>query len=189
MGRDHDPWYRAQRPGRFGDVLTAARHPGVVTCRGVAVREGHLELHKLQPPGEEPWHRPVNRAQAEADAQVYYAQLEADTAPNDKLDPRRIKDWVETRQPPAPMRRASREIALEVRLERPAEDYLARRLSVLPLSTADRLSWIDPAGYAVAHCNRPADWDDQSSRFRFELSVDLRQVTGEPYLPHRRESP
>lgn len=130
-----------------------------------------------------------NRAQAEADAQVYYAQLDADTAPNDKLDPRRIRDWVETRQPPAPMRRASREIALDVQLERPAGDYLVRQLSVLPLATRDRLRWIDPAGYAVAHCNRPADWDDQSSRFRFELSVDLRQVTGEPYLPHRRETP
>jgi superfamily II DNA/RNA helicase len=130
-----------------------------------------------------------NRAQAEADAQAYYAQLEADTEPNDKLDPRRIRDWVETRQPPAPMQIASREIALDVRLERPAEDYLVRQLSVLPLATADRLSWIDPAGYAVAHCNRPADWSDQSSRFRFELSVDLRQVTGELYLSHRRETP
>lgn len=129
-----------------------------------------------------------NRAQAEADAQAYYAQLEADTEPNDKLDPRRIRDWVETRQPPAPMQIASREIALDVRLERPAEDYLVRQLSVLPLATADRLSWIDPAGYAVAHCNRPADWSDQSSRFRFELSVDLRQVTGELYLSHRRET-
>ncbi|MGX9935828.1 DEAD/DEAH box helicase [Advenella kashmirensis] len=130
-----------------------------------------------------------NRAQAEADAQVYYAQLDAETTSNDKLDPRRIRDWVETLQPPAPMQRASREIALEVRLERPARDYLTRQLSVLPLVTADRLSWIDPAGYAVAHCNRPADWAEQSSRFRFELSVDLRRVTGEPYLPHRRETP
>lgn len=129
-----------------------------------------------------------NRTKAEADAQVYYAQLDADTAPNDKLDPRRIRDWVEARQPPAPMRRASSEIVLDVRLERPAGSYLARQLSVLPLVTADRISWIDPAGYTVAHCDRPADWDERSSRFRFELSVDLRQVTGEPYLPHRRET-
>ena len=130
-----------------------------------------------------------NRAQAEADALAFYAQLDADTAPNDKLDPRRIRDWVETRKPAAPRRRVPHEIALDVRLERPAGDYLARRISVLPLATADHLRWIDPAGYAVAHCNRPADWDDQSSRFRFELSVDLRQVVGEPYLPHRRETP
>ncbi|MCQ4231953.1 DEAD/DEAH box helicase [Pseudomonas stutzeri] len=130
-----------------------------------------------------------DRTQAEAEAQFYYAQLDADTAPNEKLDPRRIRDWVKTRQPSVPMQTASREIAYDVRLERPAQDYLARQLSVLPIATADRLSWIDPAGYAVAHCDRPVDWDDRSSSFRFELSVDQRQVTGEPYLPHRRETP
>ncbi|MCD5982354.1 DEAD/DEAH box helicase [Pseudomonas sp. CDFA 610] len=129
-----------------------------------------------------------DRTQAEAEAQVYYAQLGADTASNEKLDPRRIRDWVETRQPVIPMRMASREITLNVRLERPARDYIARKVSVLPLATGDRLSWIDPAGYVVASCDRPGDWDDQSSRFRFELSVDPRQVTGEPYLLHRLES-
>jgi hypothetical protein len=72
-----------------------------------------------------------NRAQANADAQVYYAQLDANTVPNDKLDPRRIRDWVETRQPPDPMRRASREIALDVRLERPAGELGQPRLSRL----------------------------------------------------------
>lgn len=130
-----------------------------------------------------------DRSQAEADAQIYYAQLDEKIAPNDKLDPRRIRDWVETRQSPSPKREASFEIEIDVRLERPAGDYVARKLSVLPLATADRLSWIDSAGYAVAHCDRPQDWDDKSSLFRFELSVDRRQVTGEPYLPHRRETP
>lgn len=128
-----------------------------------------------------------DRAQAEADAREYYAQLGDDTAPNDKIDPRRIRDWVEARRPPVPVRRVSRDMVLDVQLERLTRDYVVRRLSVLPLSTNDGLSWIDPAGYAVAHCERPADWNDQSSQFRFELSVDLRQVTGEPYLPHWRE--
>ncbi len=128
-----------------------------------------------------------DRAQAEADAQDYYAQLEEGTSANDKLDPRRVRDWVEALRPPAPPRRTPRNISLDVRLERPAGDYLSRQLSVLPLASEDGLSWIDPAGYAVAYCERPADWDDQPSRFRFELSVDRRQVTGEPYLPHRRE--
>lgn len=128
-----------------------------------------------------------DRTQAEADAQDYYAQLEEGTSANDKLDPRRVRDWVEARRPPAPPRRTPRSIALDVWLERPAGDYHSRQLSVLPLASEDGLSWIDPAGYAVAYCERPADWDDQPSRFRFELSVDRRQVTGEPYLPHRRE--
>ncbi|MBB6469953.1 superfamily II DNA/RNA helicase [Aminobacter lissarensis] len=129
-----------------------------------------------------------DRRQAEADAQDYYTQLD-ETEPNDKLDPRRIRDWAEERQAPAPAPPASRDIVLDVRLERPAHEYLVRKLSVLPLVSGDALRWIDPAGYAVAHCDRPANWDDQSSRYRFELSVDQRQVTGETYLPHRNGTP
>ncbi|WP_348633056.1 DEAD/DEAH box helicase [Rhizobium sp. CCGE532] len=131
----------------------------------------------------------TDRAHAELAAQEYYAQLDEGTEANDKLDPRMIRDWAEGRRPPAPSRPAPRNIVLDVRLERPAEGYLVRRLSVLPLVVAETLSWIDPAGYAVAYCDRPADWDDQSSRYRFELSVDRRQVTGEPYLPHRHDAP
>lgn len=128
-----------------------------------------------------------DRAQAEAEAHEYYAQLDDETAPNDKIDPRRIRDWVEARRLPQPVRRASSEIVLDVHLERLARDYVVGQLSVLPLSTDEGLSWIDPAGYTVAHCERPADWNDQSSQLRFELSVELRQVTGEPYLPHQRQ--
>ena len=128
-----------------------------------------------------------DRAQAEADAHDYYAQLEEGTSANDKLDPRRVRDWAEALHPPAPPRRTPRNVALDVRLARPAGDYLSRQVSVLPLASEDGLSWIDPAGYAVAYCERPANWDDHPSRFRFELTVDRRQVTGEPYLPHRRE--
>lgn len=130
-----------------------------------------------------------DRVQAETDAQVYYAQLAVDTAANDKLDPRRIRNWVETRQAPVPMRRELREIKFDVLLKRPAEDYLSHQLSVMPLVIAEQLSWIDPAGYVVANCKRPDDWDEQLSHFRFELSVNKRQVTGEPYLPHRRDLP
>lgn len=130
-----------------------------------------------------------DRAQAEADAEDYYAQLGDETDANDKLDPRRIRDWVEARRASAPPRPTSRDITLDIRLERPARDYLVRRLSVLPLVSGDALRWIDPAGYAVASCDRPADWDDQPTRYRFELSVNRRQVTGEAYLPHRHDPP
>ena len=130
-----------------------------------------------------------DRAQAEADAEDYYAQLGDEAEANDKLDPRRIRDWVEARRVSAPPRPTSRDITLDIRLERPARDYLARRLSVLPLVSGDALTWIDPAGYAVSSCDRPADWDDQPTRYRFELSVNRRQVTGEAYLPHRHDQP
>ena len=129
----------------------------------------------------------LDRAQAEAEAREYYAQFDDDMAPNDKIDPRRIRDWAKEHWRPAPMPRASREMVLDVQLERSARDYVQRRFSVLPLSNDEGLIWIDPAGYAVAHCKRPVDWDDQTSQFHFKMSVDLRQVSGEPYLPYRRE--
>jgi len=130
----------------------------------------------------------INRSQAELDAKDYYAQLDDVADPNDKLDPRRIRDWVQERRLPEPVGEVSRNIALEVNLARPASQYLTRRLSVFPLASGDTLSWIDPAGYSVASSGRPKDWEDQPSRYRFELSVDQRLVSGEPYLPHRRDA-
>jgi superfamily II DNA/RNA helicase len=129
-----------------------------------------------------------DRMQAEAEAQDYYAQLDEETDPNDRLDPRRIRSWIETRRPSAPVRSAPRDISLDVRLERPVREYLVRQMNVLPLESEDALIWIDPAGYAVAHCDRPAGWDGQSSRYRFELSVDRQEVTGEAYLLHGRDA-
>lgn len=127
-----------------------------------------------------------DRAQAETDARGYYAQLDDDIESNDKLDPRSIRDWVEARNAPAPRRARTPNIALDVHLERAVHDYRVKQLSVLPLSSEEGLSWIDPAGYAVAHSERPEDWNDNSSRYRFELSIDKRLVSGEPYLQHRR---
>ncbi|TWB36926.1 DEAD/DEAH box helicase [Nitrospirillum pindoramense] len=129
-----------------------------------------------------------DRMQAEADAQEYYAHLDDEVEPNDKLDPRRIRDWAEARRAPAPSRPVSRDIALDVRLVRPDSDYLVHQLNVFPLMKENGLKWIDPAGYEVAYCDRPADWDDQPSRYRFELSVDQRRVIGEAYLPHRHDT-
>ena len=126
-----------------------------------------------------------DRTQAEADARDYYAQLEKDTSPNDALDPRQIRDWVEDRRPAPPRPAANADMVVGVRLERPAASYNARRISVFPLAHDSGLRWIDPAGYAVAQSDLPKRWDDQSSRFRFELAVDTQTVTGEVYQPHR----
>lgn len=130
-----------------------------------------------------------DRMQAEANAQDYYAQFDDGVDPNAKLDPRRIRDWAETQRPPVTSRSAPIGISLNVRLARPAGEYLAHQLNVLPLERADALIWIDPAGYAVAYCDRPKDWDGKSAAYRFELAVDRREVTGEPYLTHSGATP
>jgi hypothetical protein len=126
-----------------------------------------------------------DREEAETDARDYYALLEQDEDANDTLDPRRIRDWVELRRPPTVFADRFPLIELDVVLERPAKDYQARIISVLPIQVGHHLSWIDPAGYAVARCALPEGWTDQPTRYRFELSVDARTVSGEAYLPHR----
>lgn len=128
-----------------------------------------------------------DRVQAEADASGYYDQLEDEIGPNDALDPRRIRDWVDARRPATARRETTSDIVLNAVLERPLTDYRARRLSVLPIADGAGLSWIDPAGYAVARSERPENWDGQAALYRFELAVDTQTVTGEAYLPHRRE--
>jgi len=129
----------------------------------------------------------VDRRQAESDAAAYHDALDEDVNANDALDPRRIRDWVEARQP-APVRRAGTpDLVIDAWLERPASDYRARTLSVLPLASDAGLSWIDPAGYTVARSELPGDWSSQSSAYRFELSVDTGAVSGDAYLPHRNE--
>jgi hypothetical protein len=67
-------------------------------------------------------------------------------------------------------------------LERPKEDYRSPRLSVLPISVAERIEWIDPAGYTVASSDRAvfANWLDVPS-LEFELIADQSLVTGQLY--------
>jgi hypothetical protein len=128
-----------------------------------------------------------DRPQAEVDARAYYEAFDAAVGANDILDPRTIRDWVEARRPPTERVAAVAGIELGATLERPAADYRFRTLSVLPLIVDNRLNWIDPAGYTVASSDLPSNWSDQPSRYRFELLVDTSTITGEPYLPHRRE--
>lgn len=126
----------------------------------------------------------IDRPQAEEHARAYYESLAQDTNPNDALDPRTIRDWLDARrvrrEEPAPVR----EFTIEAALERAPGDYLRPRLSVLPLEIADRLAWVDPAGYVVARSARPPGWPQHPSSFDFELIVATSRIVGETYLRH-----
>ena len=126
----------------------------------------------------------IDRPQAEADAQVYYDGLPQDTDANDALDPRLIRDWVDARRARREEPVAVREFTIEGALVRPAADYLQPRLIVSPLEVDDRLIWIDPAGYMVAHSDRPLGWPQNPSSFDFELAVADATIVGETYLRH-----
>jgi hypothetical protein len=124
----------------------------------------------------------IDRPQAEEYARAYYDGLPQNIDPNDALDPRTVRDWVDVRLvfPEEPL--AAREFTLEAMLVRPADEYLRPRLTVSPLEVEDRLIWVDPAGYMVARSEKPGDWPDNPSIFEFELDVPDTRIVGNQYL-------
>ena len=126
----------------------------------------------------------VDRPQAEANAQAYYNAQSADADPNDLLDPRAIRDWVDARREPPERRPAELALTIDAVLARPAGDYRQERLTVVPLDGEEGLIWIDPAGYTVARSERPEVWQNIPSSLLFELVVADARVVGEVYRPH-----
>jgi superfamily II DNA/RNA helicase len=126
----------------------------------------------------------IDRPTAEADAQAYYEGLEEGADPNDVLDPRVIRDWVEARRPRPARAPAARNFGLDAVLARNPDDYRQQRITVSPLEGAEGLLWVDPAGYFVARSNRPREWPENPSQFDFELAVAHGSISGEAYLRH-----
>ncbi|RVM06130.1 DEAD/DEAH box helicase [Sinorhizobium meliloti] len=129
----------------------------------------------------------LNRPKAEAEARDYYDSLDVHIDANDMLDPRRIRDWVQSRNSSPAKSSGIADIVLKSVLERPAEVYLSPTLAVFAVEAKTSLMWIDPAGYMVARSDMPEGWRDLSSRYSFELSVRTRTVKGIAYLPHRED--
>ncbi|ABN78476.1 DEAD/DEAH box helicase [Cereibacter sphaeroides] len=127
----------------------------------------------------------VDRPEAERDALDYYASRGDSVDPNEMLDPRAIRAWLDERRPTRTTHAPRGDLAIDVRLALPASDYLNHSMSVLPLLASDGIHWIDPAGYVVANSDLPDEWSDQGARYHFELSVVSSSVLGEPYLRHR----
>ena len=118
-----------------------------------------------------------DRRQAKEKAKAYYAAYDGNADPNKILDPRRIRDWFESSSLDWDIDGPVVPIYLKAKLERSEEDYLNREMSVLPIMEDNRLAWIDPAGYLVAHSECPADWSDQFAiEHTFTLSVDKCQI-------------
>ncbi|MCV3242098.1 hypothetical protein ABID19_005736 [Mesorhizobium robiniae] len=126
----------------------------------------------------------LDRPQAESDAKHYYQARAEETDANALLDPTAIRDWVDARAPVRFARSPQHIATVEVALVRPSADFRRARLAVSPLANAAALTWIDPAGYEVARSAKPVGWDDDLSRYQFELDVASATVSGEPYQLH-----
>ena len=92
----------------------------------------------------------VDRPQAERESEAYYEQLPGDLDNNEKLNPRRIREWLNERGAGVQAARAAGPRPIDVTLARNADAYVEQLLNVMHVETGDGLSWIDGAGYLVA---------------------------------------
>jgi hypothetical protein len=127
----------------------------------------------------------LNRAQADHDAAAYYDQLPGGIDDNQKLNPRRIRDWLNTRDAGDQTPRPAVQLAFDVNLSRDANAYISRNLHVMHYEHDGGLNWIDPAGYLVATSPRPRNWPPDPDRIHFQLNVDRSRINGSPYLQHQ----
>lgn len=127
----------------------------------------------------------TTRQHAEALATNYYASLPVELPPNDRIDPRRIRDWAETIRTAPERERGERTMSFDVNLVRPAREYLQDRIVVFPIQQPDATVWIDPAGYVVANsAGGTVPETTATADFQYELYVTDNTVRGEQYRPY-----
>jgi hypothetical protein len=130
----------------------------------------------------------IDRPHAEVAAGEYYETLPVGLSANDALDPRRIREWLGTRQTQQDSDERISNLSFHVQLVRDVQNYQQSQLAVFPVAPPDtdgQVFWIDPAGYTVATSNHIDDWIVAPSSFSFVLHVSSSQIVGEPYLSHR----
>lgn len=128
----------------------------------------------------------VDRPQAEKQARAFYEERTDVVDPNDLLDPRVIRDWVQSRREGTKAAVPRTDVAVGARLSRPAEAFVVRNVSVSPMASDGGLAWLDPAGHVVAHSERPDAWTDDPEHYDFDLSVETATIVGTAYLRHRQ---
>ena len=126
----------------------------------------------------------TTRKQAEELSQVYYQSVSSMTA-NDQLSPIAIRNWAQQAFAQIEQQRIqlrpSKEIA--VNLLRDFSQSSEPTWRVIPVEVGDEIHWLDPAGFPLASCPKPENWQEKYlDRFDFKLNSNLRLVTSTSYL-------
>ncbi|MEA5464949.1 DEAD/DEAH box helicase [Leptothoe sp. PORK10 BA2] len=126
----------------------------------------------------------TTRRQAEELSQSYYQSVSSLSA-NDQISPIAIRNWAQQafssiEQQPLQLR-PSQQIAIN--LLRDFSQLSEQTWRVIPVEVGDQIHWLDPAGFPLASCPKPENWQEKYlSRFDFELNSNLRVVTSTFYL-------
>lgn len=126
----------------------------------------------------------VSRREAETESRAYYERFPVGTPPNDILDPRQVRDWVEAIRVLAGEPLVVPIFEIEALLTQPPMAYLRTHLIVTPMDIDNSLIWIEAAGYKVATSIKPHNWPDTHSTFEFTLDVANTIIIGSPYRQH-----
>jgi hypothetical protein len=122
--------------------------------------------------------------QAEQLAERYYtARLRMTVDPNSVLDPRAIRDWVESLDASGEAR-GQRHIAdMQVMLLRDFGSKSGQPLRCIPVEADRSIKWFDVAGFLVAESEKPDLWEESfADDFDFSLIAAEGKVVGSPYL-------
>lgn len=127
------------------------------------------------------------RAETRQDAAtlaVGYYDIHRHLDPNEQLDPKHIRRWMETQSSPIQNESGqARETKFKVTLARTFPKTVARRWRVLPTVGESGLLWVDPAGYLLASGERePGGIESLMDNSDFFLDVDSGTVERETYL-------
>ena len=128
--------------------------------------------------------RVTTRTQAEDLSQGYY-QFVSTLEPNDQLNPVTIRNWAQQAfapiEQPGVQLRPSRQIP--VSLLRDFSRASKQTWRVIPVQMGNELHWLDPAGFPLASCQRPDNWQaDYLRKYDFKLHTNQQVVISELYL-------
>jgi hypothetical protein len=124
------------------------------------------------------------RAQAEQLAERYYsARLSMTADPNSVLDPRAIRDWVESLGASGEARGQRHVADMQVTLLRDFGSMAGQPLRCLPVEADGRIQWFDVAGFLVAESAKPEIWGESfADDFDFSLIAHEGKVVSSSYL-------
>ncbi|MFN7285829.1 MAG: DEAD/DEAH box helicase [Dolichospermum sp.] len=129
----------------------------------------------------------VTRKKAEELAQNYYLYIsERETEPNEYLNAVNIKNWVERRFS-SPEKRSSVKLkppsTMNVTLLKDFSKAPSKNWRVVPVEIDDNIQWFDLAGFPLAVCQKPENWQsDFLNTYDFILEAENKIVSSKIYV-------
>jgi replicative superfamily II helicase len=112
------------------------------------------------------------RAEAEKVAQEYYTEQVRNQPADEQLNAVKIRDWVMKRYNGKKILHPKPFSKIKISLLRDFSKTQKRYWKVVPVETGNEIHWLEPAGFPIAICNKPENWNaDYLEIYDFHLDV------------------